>query len=142
MMNVDDYADRIRGIINAENTIENNRMTWLLIIQGLLFASLSNLISGPSPNLTIVSLLAILGVLMSLSALLNLIHGRAAIHGNAKRFLEKFPAYDGPPVIGLDPNKLNAVNRFYVPPFALPSLFTIGWAVVLLLVFLGRIGPS
>ena len=36
-MDEDHFADCIRSMIKDENTLENNRLNWMLIIQGLLF---------------------------------------------------------------------------------------------------------
>ena len=39
-MTEDEYADRIRRIIQNENTLENNRLQWMLVIQGFLLTGL------------------------------------------------------------------------------------------------------
>jgi hypothetical protein len=57
------YSDAIRTMIDNETTLVSNRMNWMLVLQGFLFASTAQL--APYPLL--VGMLAILGIGISIS---------------------------------------------------------------------------
>jgi len=128
-MNEDEYADRIRRIIQNENTLENNRLQWMLVIQGFLLTGLgASIKSDIIVNISII--FAIIGFVTSLSTFSHLIHSRMAMHKASTEFKKKFPNYQGPKVIGLDVGELKWYFRFIVPPYVLPVLFMVTWVAV------------
>jgi hypothetical protein len=45
-------------------------------------------------------------------------------------FIAKYPAYEGPAVIGLEIPQLPWYKRFIIPPYILPALFMIIWIAI------------
>ena len=60
-------AEIIRAIIRDENQLVNQRITWLLTIQGFLFTALSLSLKNPSAE-NIVWIFILIGISVSLSA--------------------------------------------------------------------------
>ncbi len=129
-MEDDKYADRIRKIIAHENELENNRLQWMLVIQGFLLAGLGASIK--SCLITRISIIfAIIGFVTSFSVFIHLIHCRMAMQKTLNDFEEKFANYKGPKVIGLNMSKLKWYHLgFLIPPYVLPPLFMIVWIVL------------
>jgi len=125
-MNEDGYADRIRRIIQNENTLENNRLQWMLVIQGFLLTGLGASIKSDI-IVSISIIFAIIGFVTSLSTFNHLIHCRMAMREASTEFKRKFPNYQGPKVIGLDVGELKWYFRFFIPPYVLPVLFMVTW---------------
>lgn len=131
-MEVDDFADRIRSMIEHENTLENNRLNWLLITQGLLFAAVGVALESNVRPLFIY-ICSAAGLVTSLSAGIHLRHGRRAMNDLLKKFKERIPDYGGPRVIGLDMQKdVSPVKRYLIPPYFLPWVFIVLWVVIFL----------
>ena len=131
-MDAEKFADGIRSMIEHENTLENNRLNWLLIAQGLLFAAVGVAIQA-KVSVLFIYICAVAGFTISLSAGTHLRHGRRAMNDLLKEFKEKFPNFSGPPVIGLDmQEKLLRVERYLIPPYFLPWVFFGLWVAIVI----------
>ncbi len=129
-MDAGEFADQTRSMIEHENTLENNRLNWLLIAQGLLFAAVGVAIQA-KVNVIFVYICAVAGLTTGLSAGTHLRHGRRAMNDLLKEFKEKFPDYGGPWVIGLDmEEKLSPIERYIIPPYFLPWVFIALWVAI------------
>lgn len=62
-----DYAEAVRTMIAHEDDLLNNRMNWLLVVQGLLFAGLGSLKESVSPIPGLAYVLIVFGFLISIS---------------------------------------------------------------------------
>ncbi len=94
-MNDDDFADRIRSMIEHENTLENNRLNWLLVTQGLLFAAIGVALE-PNVRPLFIRICSVAGLVTSLSAGIHLRHSRRAMNNLLENFKTRIPKYDGP----------------------------------------------
>ncbi len=131
-MDAEKFANQTRSMIEHENTLENNRLNWLLIAQGLLFAAVGVAIQA-KVNVIFIYICAVAGLTISLSAGTHLRHGRRAMNDLLKEFKEKFPDYGGPRVIGLDMEELYPIERYIIPPYFLPWVFIALWVAISLL---------
>jgi len=126
------YADAeiIRKLIEHENNLQNYRLTWLMTIQGLLFAALGFAWDKQDAR-GLVSIFCILGILVSLSSWSAL-----KLTANAFQDLHNWwdshkPSdYDGPPIIGHKSN-FNALLWILRPWRILPWAFAVGWVIAL-----------
>lgn len=127
-MPLEKYAEITRAMIFNENQIINYRMSWLMTLQGLLFAALG--FSWDKANAKgLVGILAGIGILSSIGLLFDLSFANVAI----RRLLDswenyKDSTYSGPDVIGLPPHPR-------VPwPLSiwliLPIVFTSAWSII------------
>jgi hypothetical protein len=92
-------AKIIREMIYKENELMNFRITWLVTIQGLLFAALS-FANGNGNDL--VPFLGLVGILVSVAALPPLYFSHHTIHLLRDDWdNNKSSSYNGPPIIGL-----------------------------------------
>ncbi|MHC4423814.1 MAG: hypothetical protein ACYSWR_03985 [Planctomycetota bacterium] len=141
-MDAEKFADQTRSMIEHENTLENNRLNWLLIAQGLLFAAVGVAIQA-KVSVIFIYICAVAGLTTSFSAGTHLRHGRRAMNDLLKEFKEKFPDYDGPRIIGLDmEEELSFRERYIIPPYFLPWVFIALWfAISLLANLLVRASP-
>lgn len=131
-MESDDYADRSRRIIAHENTLENNRLQWMLIIQGFLLTALGSFYTPTIPS-SIVICIAIVGAITSASSGFHLRHSRRAIAWTLQNFKDKHNDYSGPNVIGLDlraGSRMDTIQCFLTPPYVLPLLFFVMWILI------------
>ena len=132
-MKVDDYADKIRLLIEHENNLENNRIQWMLVIQGFLLAAFGTTLNSSFPN-KIVFVFSVIGFITSLSTYAHLLQSRKAMNNAYEDFKSAYPNYNGPPVIGLEMSKLPWYKRYIIPPYILPVLFMLIWMVLPLLI--------
>lgn len=129
------YADTIRSMIECENRMTNDRVTWLVTIQGLLFAALG-FAWDKQDTRWLITALALLGATVSLSAWTSLM-----ISNQARRDLVRWwdankpAAYQGPDVIGTRAFT-PGWERLMRPWRSLPFIFIAGWTLVLILSWL------
>lgn len=122
-------SETLRQMIRHECEVTNDRLSYLLTLQGLLFASLG-FAWGNARSLIL--LLSVVGILTSVSILYMLRLAQQAIAGLIKTWdLNRSQNYDGPDVIGIRPRQ--AVHRWFSPSFILPMIFIIAWTIVPLL---------
>jgi hypothetical protein len=130
---MDSTSQRQNGYENAmiehENNLQNYRITWLVAIQGLLFAALSFAWDKKNADL-IIGLIGALGVAVSLSSWSVLSLSTTAFR-DLRAWWEshKPPSYDGPPI---DAHRSDAslIVRILRPWKALPWLFAVSWVFI------------
>lgn len=122
-------AQIIRSMIEHENILQNYRLTWLMTIQGLLFAALGFAWDKKDAR-ELIGILCLLGILVALSSWTALKLSRMALK-NLQDWWEtnKSKNYDGPPVVGLKA-KYNSIIWVLRPWRALPWLFMLGWVTI------------
>jgi hypothetical protein len=119
----------IRSMIETENRLLNDRINWLVTIQGLLFAALG-FVWDKSDARGLIAIFSLLGITVSLSAWTSL-----NVCNQARRELlrwwdtNKPSDYQGPDVIGIRAFG-QPIERLH-PWRLLPFLFISGWAFVL-----------
>ncbi len=129
-MNKEEFADKTRSMIEHENTLENNRLNWLLIAQGLLFAAVGVVIQT-KVNVIFIYICAVAGLTISISAGTHLLHGRRAMIKLLEEFKKTFPNYGGHRVIGLDmKDEISRMERYIIPPYFLPWVFIALWIAI------------
>ena len=115
-------SSEIRQMIFHENDLINHRLTWLLVLNGLLFAAIS--FNNTFAN-QLVKPLAIIGIVSSLLAFYVILCAHLTIKSLYKGWEKNKPVdYQGPDVIG------RSGNRFEVllyPWFILPFLLIGVW---------------
>jgi len=123
-------AETVRSMIYKEDEFINHRLTWLVTLQGLLFAALSFAWDNESQSL--IRLLAIVGMVVSITSFVGLWSARQAIRTLILEWNKEKPSgYVGPDVIGYyNPCK---VVEFFLPWLVLPVLFFVVWIAVLVI---------
>lgn len=133
----EEQADKLtataRELIATEDSLLHQRFTWLIQIQGLLFASLGFAWRGAPSGLIII--LAIVGVIVSVSISRSLLW-----HGPAVTDLYKWWQSEltedqqrTRKVIGRwNPSALGSFDRWTRPWRAMPIVFDVAWAGVIL----------
>ena len=122
----------IRELIKHENDLVNQRLGWLIQIQAILFAALAFAWKNAPFALTI--LLSFLGIATAGSLWSALALYSPAVRGLRKWWSDHRPdgGVEGPDVIGLwAPSE--GVGWYLRPWRALPAIFIIAWAGVLVL---------
>ncbi len=133
--NATEFANAIRSMIAHEDTLVNNRTTWLILIQALLFAAFSSL----KCNHEITYVLAVVGIIISISFFISFRMGEKAI-GDLLKSWDDYPKLKGqvyPPVMGIDFDRhtcLVKLDKILSPRRILPWVFIIAWIVVCILV--------
>ena len=116
----------IRDMIFKEDEFVNHRLTWLVTVQGLLFAALG-FAWGKGTALT--GLLGAIGIVVSITSFVCLLVSQQAIHGLVKKWdLRKKDDYVGPDIIGF---RSSAIVGLLLPWIILPLLFVVAWIFVL-----------
>ncbi len=131
-MNKEDFANKTRAMIEHENTLENNRLNWLLIAQGLLFAAVGVAIQA-GDGLIFIYICTVAGIAISISAGTHLRHGRRAMIKLLQEFKNECPNYRGLQVIGLDmedEKEIATMERYIIPPYFLPWAFIALWVAI------------
>lgn len=119
----------IRSMIQHENQLINERLTWLLTFQGLLLASLG-FCWGRRDSKTLVTVFGLLGIAVSLMSATGLFAATAAMYGLWEWWREHRPSdYAGPDVIGMPP--ATVWLRYATPWNLFPAVFVAGWAAIL-----------
>jgi hypothetical protein len=122
-------ADIVRTMIFKENELINDRLTWLVTVQGLLFAALG-FAWGKAGALT--ALLGGVGIVVSISSFVGLMMAQQAVNELKKKWDHHKPDhYVGPDIIGLRSWSGGPVLGFLAPWFILPLLFLAAWILVL-----------
>ncbi|MBI4519198.1 MAG: hypothetical protein HY701_00050 [Gemmatimonadetes bacterium] len=123
-------------MIAHEDDLLNNRMNWLLVIQGLLFTALDGLETKPG----LVYVLIAFGFMISISSLISFVASERAIRNLLgywnKHLADKQRSWqDFPPVFGaaIDESFFMTLDRFLSPRSFLPWAFALGWAVIFLI---------
>jgi len=118
----------IREMVKQEGELINHRITWLVTLQGLLFAALG---FAWKDGRELIPILSLLGMLTSASTLSVLILAHRAFESLLKDWdSHKSADYDGPNVIGYrSKSKILMLSR---PWFSLPFLFILGWIFVII----------
>ncbi len=119
------HDETIRSMIAHENQLMNQRTTWLVTVQGLLFAALGFAWDrhGAQP---LIFILCLLGTAVSLLSLVGLVAASRAIHRLYAWWQANRPAdYAGPDVVGLPPR-----TEYLNPWHLLPVLFVLAWVAV------------
>jgi hypothetical protein len=125
----EENAKVIRSMIEHENVLFNQRIGWLMQIQGLLFAALSFAWDKKDIQL-LVNVFSILGVSVSLASLSNIwVYFQAT--KNLKESWKNLRSTDyiGPDVVGF--NAKYQQNYLFLPMYSLPFIFMILWLFIL-----------
>lgn len=127
----------IRELIKHENDLVNQRLGWLIQIQGLLFAALAFAWrAAPKPLTALIALMGI-ATAVSLSTALSLYS--PAIRGLRTWWHDHRPdgTMEGPDVIGYwSPSR--RVEWYLRPWRALPCIFIAGWVGVLIVLLFSK----
>ncbi|MEL7360305.1 MAG: hypothetical protein AAFN40_27715 [Cyanobacteria bacterium J06560_6] len=131
----------IRSLIDAENRMTNDRINWLITIQGLFFAALSFAWDKADAHGLIV-VISFLGIAVSLAAWTSLILANQARAELVKWWTQKYEKCEDyeevPPVIGIKSFAENQetlfdnIKRALRPWRSLPLLFIAAWISVLI----------
>jgi hypothetical protein len=121
----------IRAMIEHENTLMNNRIQWFLTITGFLITAIF-LSSRIAENSIFITLMALVGMAISLSFWLSLSTGRKAVGRllalwNAYR-VRAVPSFNETGVIG---SRLIGGWNYLAPWWALPPILLIFWLAVM-----------
>lgn len=121
-------ANVIREMINQESVLINDRLTWLVQLQALLFAALAFAWKDAA---SLVPILVTIGIAISLSVLVPLLCAAKAITRLVKD-ANKCATF--PPVIGYELPKMwcRSLFTYILPWYSVPVIFTAGWIWVLL----------
>jgi vacuolar-type H+-ATPase subunit I/STV1 len=122
-------AKVVREMIFKEVEFINHRLTWLVTLQGLLFAALS---FAWEEAQELINLLGTIGIVVSMTSCVGLWLARQAIRKLRSEWETNRPKdYVGPDVVGYFSQ--NKVVEFCLPWFVLPVLFIVVWALVLVM---------
>jgi hypothetical protein len=126
------HAGVIRAMINTENDLIDRHMRTMATLHGLLFAALGFLWRESNARM-VISAFCLVGVAVSVLALVQLITATIAIRGLVRWWDEhKSPAYDGPDIAGFYP-RAHPLSAFTSPDNFTPLVFIISWLAVLYL---------
>ena len=130
------YAQAVREMIAHEDELLNNRMNWLLVAQGLLFAALDSVQDTPG----LVYVLIAFGLLIAISSKIAFIASDRAISNLLAYWDEHLKSanqrwQDYPPVFGaaIDSSVFMKLDSLLGPRTLLPWAFMLGWVVILFL---------
>jgi hypothetical protein len=131
------HADILRGLIQHENDVTNQRTTWLLVSQGIFFAAASAFAKIHWFPTTVVG---IVGIVLAISigrSLQNSFEARQYLKGKWRERLASrgYQWEDFPPLDGGVPG-VRVIRRLF-PWTVIPWTFVIAW-VLLLAFFLLR----
>jgi len=135
-------AEILRALIRHENDITNQRTTWLLVSQGILFAAASAFLKTHwFPAVVVASV----GIVLALSigqSLHNSFQARQYLKRSWRERLEKlgYQWDDFPPLDGGVPG--TQVVRWLFPWSVIPRVFIVAWAALILYVVLGSPGAT
>lgn len=123
-------AQVVREMIQHENDLINQRITWFGTLQGLLFAALA-FAWGKANTSILFFLLAILGILLSASTYYAVQSSLKAIKTLREWWdNNKSADYVGPDIIGRRPDSRSI--PFLRPYVVFPTSFLIAWATILI----------
>ncbi len=126
-----EYFSIIRGMINHEDQLVNQRLTWMWTLQALLFAAVSfNREENPFFSIVI----SILGIVSSASIGYQMRRGDIAIMALRKlsaEHKEKLPkGCRLAPVIGVE--EVNRSKKWLLPNYLLPWVFAVAWILIMI----------
>jgi len=129
----DEFTKATRELVRYESDLLHQRVTWLLQIQGLLFAALA--FAWKESSIILTSLLAGLGMTTAVSIWFALSLYSPAVRGLQARWEELLTAEQQRTraIIGLS-SPSHGITRLLRPWRALPLVFVIAWAAVLIAV--------
>ncbi len=126
------YAGVIRAMINTENDLIDRHVRTMATFHGLLFAALGFLWRETNARM-VISAFCLVGVAVSVLALVQLVTATMAIRGLVRWWDEhKSPSYDGPDVAGFYP-RAHPLSAFTSPDNFAPLVFILSWLAVLYL---------
>ncbi len=135
-----EYAQAVREMIAHEDQLLNNRMNWLLVVQGLLFAALGSFKDAAPPVPGLVYVLIAFGFLISVSSKVAFISSDRAVRNLLAYWDEHLKSanrrwQDYPPVFGaaIHDSVVMWLDSFLSPRNLLPWAFALGWIVILVL---------
>lgn len=125
-------AGIIRSMIKHEDDLRNNRLNWMIPMHSLLFVAYAQLISG-YPEFQL--LIAIVGIITSISFGICFIHGNLGIKRLKCWWDEERKGKEEPPVMGLrhdekQENMSVRVTYYLMPSQLLPWVFLAAWIVI------------
>jgi hypothetical protein len=147
-MEAAEYASVIRGMIEHEDQLRDQRLGWLFALNGFLFAALG-FAWQESDSTPLVVVLAGVGVLIALSSRISLTSSTLAIArlGRLGRNVQPNGTFDVPPVIALRTSERGAeleirkseqkgvrarLAAWVYPWNAVPWILIVGWVVIAL----------
>jgi hypothetical protein len=123
----------IRAMITAENELINQRISWLMMVQGLLFTTLG-LLWGKEDVIPLLWILSVMGTFIALIVLFPLTCATKAMMAQYDWWEEHKPVdYRGPNVIGSrQPDKpfWRMVNHYVGPWSFFPIVFIFAWFAI------------
>jgi hypothetical protein len=122
-----DDADIVRQMIVHENELTNQRVQWLLTVQGLLFTALAFAWKDAKP---LICPLCIVGVAVSVATILNVYFATRAVERLVVGFDKRNPEYKGPPIIG-GKLRIGSVLNLFSPANLISIAMIVGWIIVL-----------
>ncbi len=124
-----DTAETVRSMIDRENELINHRITWLMTIQGLMFAALG-FAWEKSDAAALIHMLCLAGIAFSVVHLLALVSATRAIGRLSDWWETNKPAdYFGPGITGRPPAR-SRILRYLVFWNWVPLIFLTSWAVI------------
>ena len=122
-------AKTVREMIKHEGDLVNHRLSWMVTLQGLLFAALG---FAWEDGRELIYILCFLGIAISLSTLSSLNLGQKAVHTLRDEWDKHKPNdYHGPDVIGVRTS--SKYLRYLRPWYFVPVLFVFGWIAVVII---------
>lgn len=124
-----EIAAVVREMIRHEDALTNQRMSWFLTIQGLLFAALG--FGWDTDRSLVCYVLAPTGLLTCAFCWLTLVMGPRTVGQlnewwETYRLKETSEAYEGPPVVG-NLYKVQGIGEFMWPWNSLPVVLGVAW---------------
>jgi hypothetical protein len=117
----------IRAMIVHEDDVTNHRLTWLVTLQGFLFAALG--FSVEKQKFLLIPTLSGLGAATALSTLYHLWLSQCALRDLVRDWNENRSYENGPPVIGYNTTE-RAIRSFPSPWFTIPVCLFVAWVVI------------
>jgi hypothetical protein len=122
-------AETIRGMIEHENELINNRVSWLMTFQGLLFTCVGFVWDKQRVDMLIPGL-CLLGIVIAVLCLFTLVGATHAMSLLYDTWTQNKPTdYSGPAVIGSPPPK-SRFFRYLAPWNWFPVVTAVAWGFV------------
>lgn len=143
-MDLDVYANNIRNMIMHENELENKRINWLIIFNGILISGFIHM----KGNLLLGNLIAVVGIAISVSFWWSLLQGNRAVNFLIKKWEEKLCYHNRnteefPPVAGIPyyietdskykgQKRMDELGRVIGPSRLISPIFILTWMILIL----------
>ena len=122
---MDPDAEIIRAMIRHENDLTNHRLTWFVLVEGLLAAALGQVFQK---SFEVTEAIGVIGLLVSVPTLYSAWCANQAVKRLKKWWRSNKPGnYAGPDVIGHD----SGIALLF-PSFFMPIVMGCGWFVFLI----------